>query len=223
MDADVPLDQLIHGDSPAMSRNSSAQDQQRHLRNQSMVSSSEGSSKCGMGSPTPASGQALTRHSMVRYSQDRSRRQPHRRGPSTLHDSSGDEAPLPEEPTTHSAAHSSRSTNLSISSLHSSPCPAPRNRRIPMLTRRTPTVPHFHFPPLPSNDSTLRGAPPSPWTQTHASSSPTRKQQSSSSPFTELFNPLEEFRARGSKRDSGTASEEDSTGEIELQEALGEC
>lgn len=223
MDFGVPLNSLVLGESPAVSTTDSQppeRDSGQHLRNQSMVSSSEGSSECGMGSPTPASGQALLRHSMVRYSQDRSRRHVHRRGPSTHHDSSGDDGPaLPEEATSYSASHSSRSTNLSISSLHSSPCPVPRNRRIPMLTRHTPANPDFHFPPVASNQSTLRGGPLSPWTQTHLSSSPTKRQENAS-PFKKLFNPLEEFRAGGSTRDSA-ASEEDSTGEIELQAALG--
>lgn len=242
MDMGVSLTSLI-GESPAPATEvagQAASSPAQHLRNQSNASSSEGFSECGMGSPTPASrsGRTLLRHSMVRYSQDRSRPQPRRRGPSTqsAYDDSESElegpVPAPDELTSSSFTHSqsSHATNVSISSLHSSPCPAPRSRRIPMLTRRTPVIPDFHFPPVGAGDSsanpTIRGPSGggSPWTQTHSSSSPSKAQQqkSSASPFKRLFNPLEEFRARSSgKRNSGSASEEDSTGEIQLQEALG--
>lgn len=236
LDGAVSLTSLVHADSPAPTDDrhrppTSIQQHPHHSRNQSMVSSSEGSSECGMGSPTPASGQTHLRHSMVRYSQDRSRRQIHQRGPSiqSIADDSESEfeGPPPDEVTSTSFARSSRSTNLSISSLHSSPCPPPRSRRIPMLTRQAPAIPDFRFPPVSavsSANSTIRGpkdGAASPWTQTHSSSSPT-KNRSSSSPFKKLFNPLEEFKARGTgQRGSGSASEEDSTGEIQLQEALG--
>jgi len=96
-----------------------------------------------------------------------------------------------------------------------------------MLTRQLPPIPDFRFPPLgtiSSANSTIRGPKDgagSPWTQTHSSSSPTKRPNSS--PFKKLFNPLEEFKARGAGlRGSESASEEDSTGEIQLQEALGE-
>ncbi|BGP19356.1 hypothetical protein JCM10213_003437 [Rhodosporidiobolus nylandii] len=159
-----------------------------HSRNGSMVSSTEGSleSRFTMSNsptPFPRSGRPV-RQSLARYSQDLfpMKRPSHRARPiselSSASSSEHDHLP-PHEPTSLSLAQSSRSTNLSISSITSSPCPVPRYRRIPMLTRNPPPLlqPSFRFPAeKPSSAKTLRAL---------------------GSPFEQHNDPLEQFATAG--------------------------
>ncbi|GAA5911075.1 hypothetical protein JCM5296_002453 [Sporobolomyces johnsonii] len=173
-----------------------------HFRTDSIVSSSEGSTESGfsiMNSPTPLplSGRPV-RQSLARYSQDHFPvyRPSHRPRPRSEESSgSSDQDHQSNEPTSLTLAQSSHSTNLSISSITSSPCPVPR-RRVPMLTRQRapPLQPAFRFPPnKPAVDEAKR-----------------------TSPFKRVFNPLEAFRA---KKSGLASSEDDSSGEIMAERA----
>ncbi|GAA5995655.1 uncharacterized protein JCM10292_005305 [Rhodotorula paludigena] len=163
VDEQVSLAALVHSPSPpespedAFARARETAFLLNHLRTSSIISSSEeGSAESQfslMASPTPLplSGRRL-RQSLARYSQDRfpTRRPSHRARPVSAQSSlSSEHDSADKEATSMSLAISSRSTNLSISSLTSSPCPAPQHRRIPMLTRQLPppTQPAFRFPP----------------------------------------------------------------------------
>ncbi|BGP50980.1 hypothetical protein JCM10450v2_006906 [Rhodotorula kratochvilovae] len=165
VDMAVSLTALVHSPSPPDSPEQTlaqAREQaflRNHLRSNSAVSSTEGSAESFfslMGSPTPlpSTGRPL-RQSLARYSQDRFplKRPSHRARPISEQSSvlSSEQDQPSNEPTSMSvAAPSSRSTNLSISSITSSPCPAPQHRRIPMLTRNLPPPmqPAFRFPPV---------------------------------------------------------------------------
>ncbi|KDE02764.1 hypothetical protein MVLG_06710 [Microbotryum lychnidis-dioicae p1A1 Lamole] len=110
--------------------------------------------------------------------------------------------------TSHSMAQSSRSTNLSISSITSSPCPVPRSRRIPMLTKHSPPLaPAFEFPSSVSASSggkrDLTSATVSTFGDRSRSSSPLKKFD----PFSKQFSPLERFKAR--RRGESTKEDEE--------------
>ncbi|KAK4057346.1 hypothetical protein OIO90_001412 [Microbotryomycetes sp. JL221] len=166
------------------------------------TSSSEGWSQVGRGSPVPLPAH-LPRASMARYSQ-------------TV---AGPILPLPLEavfdhvdsldnvihatarPTeskqtmTSTEGSSSQSTNVSISSLPTSPCPIPHRRRVPMLTghrQRLASLSGFKFPPvsrkLGGNGNTSNNDEP--------------QMQGNTSPYKQAFNPLQEFVRRKSGSDS---------------------
>lgn len=167
VDFEVSLTALVDG--PSLP-NSPAQERSRpsliaasfamgHFRHDSVISSSEGSSEStgfslinASPTPNPSSGRPL-RHSLARYSQDRHplHRASHQARPTSEQSSSpSEQGPSPNDSTCLSLVASSRSTQLSISSITSSPCPVPRNRRVPMLTtqqRAPPLQPSFRFPP----------------------------------------------------------------------------
>ncbi|GAA6021266.1 hypothetical protein JCM10207_002596 [Rhodosporidiobolus poonsookiae] len=169
VDIHVQLSALLDGPSPPPSPEDVRQQAflRNHFRSASAFSSTEGSLESHFslnGSPTPylRSGRPL-RQSLARYSQDRfpTKQPSHRARPvseqsslSSEHDHLGS-----NDPTSLSLAQSSRSTNLSISSLTSSPCPVPRARRIPMLTRG-PSLPmlkpSFRFPPEKPSSATIK-------------------------------------------------------------------
>ncbi|BGP02805.1 Proteophosphoglycan ppg4 [Rhodotorula toruloides ATCC 204091] len=159
IDEDVSLNALINSPSPPVSPEQVLARREalyhHHTRIGSTLSTAEGSlescfSLVGSPSPNPPSGRPM-RHSLQRYSQDRfpTKRPSHRARPiSELSAASTDPASI--ETTNLSVAPSSRSTNLSVSSLTSSPCPVPRSGRIRMLTRAEgplPSQPAFRFPP----------------------------------------------------------------------------
>ncbi|GAA5920811.1 hypothetical protein JCM3775_003962 [Rhodotorula graminis] len=165
VDDAVPLSALLQDPSPTNSPEMSLMQAREtaflrhHLRSASAISSSEGTGESffsTMGSPTPlpSTGRPL-RQSLARYSQDRFpvKRPSHRARPVSEQSSmsSSDQGHNSSEQTTSSiAAPSTRSTNLSVSSLTSSPCPAPSRRHIPMLTSNAlplPSQPAFRFPP----------------------------------------------------------------------------
>ncbi|GAA5838012.1 hypothetical protein JCM11251_006823 [Rhodosporidiobolus azoricus] len=170
-DEDVQLSALLGSPTPPLSPEQQASQTaffRNHLRNGSAFSSTEGSLESHFtlsGSPTPypRSGRPL-RQSLARYSQDHSptKRPSHRARPiseqSIAPSSDQDHLPPPNDLTALSLAQSSRSTNLSISSVSSSPCPVPKNRRIPMLTRIPPLLPlqpSFRFPPEKPSSATV--------------------------------------------------------------------
>ncbi|BGP34707.1 hypothetical protein JCM10296v2_006529 [Rhodotorula toruloides] len=159
IDEDVSLDALINSPSPPVSPEQVLARREalyhQHARMGSTLSTAEGSlescfSLVGSPSPNPPSGRPM-RQSLQRYSQDKfpTKRPSHRARPiSELSVASTD--PASNETTNLSVAPSSRSTNLSVSSLTSSPCPVPRGARIRMLTRAEgplPAQPAFRFPP----------------------------------------------------------------------------
>ncbi|GAA6052146.1 hypothetical protein JCM3770_001242 [Rhodotorula araucariae] len=164
VDVSVSLTALVQSPSPSEHQKpTDAQAREeaflhRHRRSGSAISSTEDSSDSlfslmGSPSPLPPTGRPL-RQSLARYSQDRFpvRRPSHRAGLVSERSSvsSFEQDPPSNETTSMSvAAPSTRSTNFSISSITSSPCPAPPQRRIPMLTRNfpPPTQPVFRFPP----------------------------------------------------------------------------
>lgn len=117
VDATVPLAPLVPGLSPL------AFSPLRALRSHEEVQLPD--------SPTPLpSGDRHLRESLTRYSQDG-----HAGGQSASEHSVGlSEHSLPTYATYHSLALSSQSTKLSIASVQSSPCPAPRQRQVSMLT-----------------------------------------------------------------------------------------
>ncbi|GAA5928875.1 hypothetical protein JCM1841_001281 [Sporobolomyces salmonicolor] len=164
VDSEVALYALLDGPSPPPSPEQMRQQRPSlvaasfaigHFRTDSIVSSSEGSTESGfsiMNSPTPLplSGRPV-RQSLARYSQEHFpvHRPSHRARPVSEQSSgSSDQDHQSNEPTSLTLAQSSHSTNLSISSITSSPCPIPR-RRVPMLTRQRapPLQPSFRFPP----------------------------------------------------------------------------
>lgn len=122
----------------------------------SLVSSTEqttGESIFSSPSPLPIVARRM-RQSLARYSQDSfpQRHQSHSARPDSIDSfsSSGHAHSLSQDPTVHSLALSTLSTNLSVGSNRSSPCPAPRRRHVKMLTGRPPPLrPSFKFP-LPS-------------------------------------------------------------------------
>lgn len=159
IDEDVSLNALINSPSPPVSPEQVLARREalyhHHARMGSTLSTAEGSlescfSLVGSPSPNPPSGRPM-RQSLQRYSQDKfpTKRPSHRARPvSELSAASTD--PASNETTNLSVAPSSRSTNLSVSSLTSSPCPVPRSGRIRMLTRAEgplPAQPAFRFPP----------------------------------------------------------------------------
>lgn len=175
VDFEVSLTALVDGpslpSSPAQERSRpsivAASFALGHLRHDSVISSSEGSSEStgfslvnASPTPNPSSGRPL-RHSLARYSQDRhslNRPSYHARPRSS---SSSEQGPSPNDSTNLSLVASSRSTQLSISSITSSPCPVPRNRRVPMLTtqqRAPPLQPSFRFPPEGDKAATIKAA-----------------------------------------------------------------
>ncbi|GAA5984790.1 hypothetical protein JCM10908_003505 [Rhodotorula pacifica] len=101
-------------------------------------------------SPSPLPfGPRRLRESLSRYSQEGQIRDPPRQDAHSSSEQSigsWDQKASSSDPTNHSLALSLQSTNLSITSLQSSPCPAPRRRRIPMLTARTELRLGFRFP-----------------------------------------------------------------------------
>lgn len=125
-----------------------------HFRHQSFISSSDESTGFSLvpASPTPdLHSSRPVRHSLARYSQDRHpyRRPSHRARSSSQQFSSGssERKPPSSDYTNSSSIPSSHSTKLSIASITSSPCPVPRNRRIPMLTSSKASLkPSFRFP-----------------------------------------------------------------------------
>lgn len=166
VDEGVSLAALVHTVSPSecdaatLAHAREASFLRHHLRSASGVSSSEGTGESlfsMMGSPTPlpSTGRPL-RQSLARYSQDRFpvKRPSHRARPVSEQSilSSSEQGHASNEQTTSSIpAPSTRSTNLSVSSITSSPCPAPQRRRIPMLTSNSfplPSQPAFRFPPV---------------------------------------------------------------------------
>ncbi|GAA6063061.1 hypothetical protein JCM10212_003006 [Sporobolomyces blumeae] len=179
-----------------------------HFRHDSVLSSTDGSSEStgfSIASPTPLpTSNRPARQSLARYSQDRHplHRPSHRARPVSDHSSgsSGHEHSQ-EDPTTLSFAQSSRSTNLSISSITSSPCPAPRSRRVPMLTGqgRRPLQPSFRFPPDPDAAATVKAKPlvavrrPLPMLEDVAENEPFRGTKTSTSP--RFVRPLKPDRA----------------------------
>ena len=123
LDETVPLSPLVSGSSPAKSLQLSVQRGYVPARQPD--------------SPTPLpSGGWQPRNSLSRYSQDHHAGSRHSHGSESISshsiDSSGQS--MPQDVTECSFALSSQSTELSISSVLSSPCPAPRQRRVPMLT-----------------------------------------------------------------------------------------
>ncbi|GAA6023908.1 hypothetical protein JCM11491_002690 [Sporobolomyces phaffii] len=127
-----------------------------HFRHERVISSSEGSTEStgislvhSSPTPNPDLGRPL-RRSLARYSQDwhATGRGLYSSAGSASHGSSSISSQPSSDPTVSSNAPSSRSTNLSITSTTSSPCPVPRHRRIPMLTRARPPPlqPLFRFP-----------------------------------------------------------------------------
>ncbi|GAA5900397.1 hypothetical protein JCM8208_005350 [Rhodotorula glutinis] len=165
VDDAVPLSALVQGASPPASPEASLMQAREaaflrhHLRTASGISSSEGTGESlfsTMGSPTPlpSTGRPL-RQSLARYSQDRFpvKRPSHRARPiseQSSMSSSEQDHNSSEQTTSSIAVSSTRSTNLSVSSLTSSPCPAPSRRHIPMLTSNAlplPSQPAFRFPP----------------------------------------------------------------------------
>ncbi|BGP27026.1 hypothetical protein JCM10295v2_005988 [Rhodotorula toruloides] len=159
IDEDVSLNALINSPSPPVSPEQVLARREalyhHRARANSALSTAEGSlescfSLIGSPSPNPSSGRPM-RQSLQRYSQDQfpTKRPSHRARPiSELSAASTD--PASSETTNLSVAPSSRSTNLSVSSLTSSPCPVPWLGRIRMLTRAggpLPAQPAFRFPP----------------------------------------------------------------------------
>ncbi|GAA5883158.1 hypothetical protein JCM16303_006118 [Sporobolomyces ruberrimus] len=152
VDPSLPPSPVAH---PVRSKLSAVSFSANHFRHESLVSSSEGSTEStGLSlvhsSPTPNTGLGRPhRLSPARYSQDQRYLNHQARS------SSGDLSSISSERESRSNHHanssiarSSRSTNLSITPVSSSPCPVPRNRRIPMLThsRPPPLQPSFRFP-----------------------------------------------------------------------------
>ncbi|GAA5886544.1 hypothetical protein JCM6882_001682 [Rhodosporidiobolus microsporus] len=205
-DDDVHLSALLGSPSPPLSPEQQASQTaffRNHLRNGSAFSSTEGSlesyfSMSGSPTPYPRSGRPL-RQSLARYSQDNfpTKRPSHRARPiseqSNASSSEHDHLPPPTDLTSLSLAQSSRSTNLSISSITSSPCPVPRHRRIPMLTRipPPPLQPSFRFPPEKPSSATVTFT-------------------ALGSPFELRSNPMEQY---GMSRSGGESSAEE-TGNI---------
>ncbi|GAA5984510.1 hypothetical protein JCM11641_007006 [Rhodosporidiobolus odoratus] len=171
VDDQVQLAALLGSPSPPASPEQVRQTAflRNHFRNGSLVSSTEGSLDSHFtinNSPTPypRCGRPL-RQSLARYSQDYfpTKRPSHRARPISEQSSSSSAAAEHQrldlsEATNISLAQSTRSTNLSISSITSSPCPVPKSRRIPMLTgnRPPPLQPSFRFPPEKSSSATLK-------------------------------------------------------------------
>lgn len=123
LDETVPLSPLVSGSSPAKSLRLSVQRGYVPARQPD--------------SPTPLpSGGRHPRNSLSRYSQDHHAGSRHSHGSesiSALYLGSSEQS-VPQDVTGCSLALSSQSTELSVSSVLSSPCPAPRQRRVPMLT-----------------------------------------------------------------------------------------
>lgn len=123
LDKTVPLSALVPGSSPSRSSQLSLQRDYVPARQPD--------------SPTPLpSGGWHPRTSLSRYSQDRHAGSRHSHGSESISALSlgSSEQSVPQEVTECSLALSSQSTELSISSVLSSPCPAPRQRHVPMLT-----------------------------------------------------------------------------------------
>ncbi|SCV66886.1 BQ2448_5532 [Microbotryum intermedium] len=175
-------------------------------------------------SPSPASRRKPLnnlRQSLVRYSQDRAKTGLALRGRSIEstfaevdefseydfgHVDSG--SSKGHNQTNHSRAQSSRSTNLSISSITSSPCPVPKSRRIPMLTKHSPPLaPAFEFPSsvTASNASKREASSPVMSNSIPRTQTLSPKQQDGYGPFTKQFSPLARFNARR----RGTSTNED--------------
>lgn len=125
----------------------------QHLRPDSSISMSSGWSEVGLGSPVPIRTRSC-RRTMAGYSQDRSQ-------PLLVCLPETDllaTASRKSEPDSHhrlarvsarkaaTDSQSSQSTNLSVSSLPNSPCPPPRHRRLPMLTKQPVDMANFRFP-----------------------------------------------------------------------------
>ncbi|KAM0751245.1 hypothetical protein T439DRAFT_347790 [Meredithblackwellia eburnea MCA 4105] len=226
MDIEVSLTSLMDGNSPPDSpiashdlpRRPPMSDRRPQLqRAESSSSSGTGSSMSLMGSPTPANG---LRRSIVRYSANPTRIKPRQRPDSVQSlDSSFDADEQPEnEPhnmdfTSVSLAQSTRSTNLSISSVNSSPCPVNR-RRVPMLTKHYPPPSasyRFPAPPRPPKaahraSNTVSKEKVVPWKDTLRSGSPGQstgeRNTDETSPFKKTFNPLEQFRMKAQRKNS---------------------
>ncbi|GAA5948333.1 hypothetical protein JCM3765_001375 [Sporobolomyces pararoseus] len=156
-DSEVSLSALVDpSPAPVPSRSSifAASFSLGHFRHETFVSSSDESTGFSLvpSSPTPnLHSSRPVRHSLARYSQDRHpyRRPSHRARPHSQQFSSGssERKPPSSDYTNSSSIPSSHSTKLSIASITSSPCPVPRNRRIPMLTSTKPPLkPSFRFP-----------------------------------------------------------------------------
>lgn len=147
LDLGVSLSSLIHGQSPGLQSDitTSVSSQPGDMHARSFSTGSEGIS---LSSPTRAVTQGRTRDSLVRYSQQ-SKSEP------LLH--------LSEETSDQSVVASSHSTNVSITSLWSSPCPAPRQTRVSMLKLQPALT--FHFPAL-SRANLAEHCPTSPWVET---------------------------------------------------------
>ncbi|GAA5944875.1 uncharacterized protein JCM15063_003024 [Sporobolomyces koalae] len=128
-----------------------------HFRHDSVLSSEESTESSAFShvhsSPTPnPAGERLMRQSLSRYSQDR---HVTRRGirPTSVRSATSTEserASSTRGASMSSLSLSNGSTKLSISSLASSPCPAPRHRKIHMLTYKRAQAPalgpSFRFP-----------------------------------------------------------------------------
>ncbi|GAA5912028.1 uncharacterized protein JCM6883_007084 [Sporobolomyces salmoneus] len=138
-----------------------------HFHHDSAVSSAEGTESTlsfvhASPTPNPAS-QRPRRHSLSRYSQDsQPPRHPSHRTRALSSQFSSISSSQPESLQAHSksssSAPSSHTTYFSITSSASSPCPAPRNRRISMLTRSKPPPlqPSFRFPAHPIETATFK-------------------------------------------------------------------
>ncbi|SCZ95688.1 BZ3500_MvSof-1268-A1-R1_Chr8-1g09730 [Microbotryum saponariae] len=190
-------------------------------------------------SPSPASRRKPLnnlRQSLVRYSQDRARSVLVLGGRSIesafaevdessesefgQRDSGSSNGP---DQTNHSMAQSSRSTNLSISSITSSPCPVPRSRRIPMLTKHSPPLaPAFEFPSSVSASSVGKrdlatSATVSNFGDRSRSLSPVKKVD----PFSKQFSPLERFNAR--RRGESTKEDEEVAAQVSSRSSSPRC
>lgn len=215
MDIEVSLTSLVGACSPPPSpEESRPATRSTTLAQQHIRAESSGSvSMMSVTSPCPAPKNLRT--SMVRYSQDHNRIQSRRPASAQSYSSNESDFDRSTSPvqdlTSSSLAQSSRSTNLSISSLNSSPCPGPRQRRVPMLTRNPPPLPHFRFP-------APKAAKPAPWTKT--STTPEKGVAKGDSPFKKAFNPLEQFKIKSQKKSSGS---EETTVNLDVQvvEAAG--
>ncbi|KAK4702477.1 hypothetical protein P7C70_g3742, partial [Phenoliferia sp. Uapishka_3] len=209
MDTEVSLKSLVDAQSPPPSpeqtRRRSYRDSGRPQTHR--ADSTDSSGTCSiMGSPTPANG---LRRNIVRYSADPTRIRTIMRPTSVQSESSSSSSDFdrppspPQDATSMSLAQSTRSTNLSISSLNSSPCAGPR-RRVPMLTRNPISAPNFRFPPPRSKPSPVVDADVLPWTQTNTSTTPEKSNimapGSNASPFKRAFNPLEQFRNKTQRK-----------------------
>lgn len=209
MDIEVSLTSLVGARSPPPSpEHSHPATRPQTLAQQHIRAESSGSvSTKSITSPCPAKG---LRTSLVRYSQDHSRVQPRRPTSAQSYSSESDfdrSASPVQDLTSSSLAQSSRSTNLSISSLNSSPCPGPRQRRVPMLTRNPPPLPNFRFP-------APKAAKPAPWTKTSTTPEKGGTVAKADSPFKKAFNPLEQFRRKSQKKSSGS---EEVTANLDIQ------